>query len=143
MDRLTPSKRSSWHGARLLLVDDDQLFRETLAAVLEAEFAVDQASDLASARVRLRHRAYDVLVSDHEMPDGLGASLLEEVAKNEAPPALILITGAAGSKDVRAVNDAGRVLVLFKPFEPSELILWIRHAVAMRRLSRATELEAH
>jgi DNA-binding NtrC family response regulator len=132
---MTASERDApWRGGRVLLVDDDDDFRASLAAVLESDFAVQEAPDAEEAHRHLGEREFDVLVTDHTMPGEKGTDLIAFALARHPGMGLILMTGDARSKAVRAANEAGKVLVLFKPFRPDELITWIRSAVVMRRL---------
>lgn len=118
--------------ACVLVVDDDPAVLTTVAELLE-EFVVDTAIDLTGARSALRRRTYQVIIVDFELPDGRGTSLLQAL-----PPELtsqILLTGHSDYPDVRELQRAGRVLVLFKPVDPAQLLTWVRQGVIMARLA--------
>lgn len=118
--------------ACILVVDDDQAVLTTVAELLE-EFIVDTAANLAGARAALRRRTYQVIIVDFELPDGRGTSLLQGL-----PPELtsqILLTGHSDYPDVRELQRAGKVLVLFKPVDPAQLLTWVRQGVIMARLA--------
>jgi DNA-binding NtrC family response regulator len=56
-------------NARLLLVDDDQMLRETLTMILEdGGFDVSAASNVNDALRLICSQTFDVLVSDLHMP---------------------------------------------------------------------------
>jgi DNA-binding response OmpR family regulator len=63
--------------ARILLADDDEGNRITLAALLEDEgHHVDLAGSFAEASQALASRGYDVALLDQYLGDGLGSDLL-------------------------------------------------------------------
>jgi PAS domain S-box-containing protein len=110
---------------RILVVDDDQLVLETLAAQLEEEgFAVSTAGDGAHALALLeKGLGIDALVSDLSMPGMDGVSLiLAAQARQPSLPALLL-TGYAGDGVSLALGDRinGPFGLLRKPIQGSEL----------------------
>ena len=68
--------------ASILLVDDDESVRITLAALLEGEgFTVDAAESYAGALACLASEAarYDLVLLDQHLGDGEGSALLPQV----------------------------------------------------------------
>jgi signal transduction histidine kinase/ActR/RegA family two-component response regulator len=119
------------HGGaapRALLVDDEALVRETLAAELaERGWAVEQAGDARAALARLQDRTRpDLLVTDLSMPGESGLALIR-AARREAPGLpVVLLTGLVG--DGAAVQAAlaeamrgGPFALLRKPIDASDL----------------------
>ncbi len=97
------------------------------------------ARGVGEALRTLKERPFDALVSDFELKDGDGATLLT-VANERFPDVVgVLLTGHVDSIEVRNLQTSGRALVLFKPAKPSELLAWVRNAVAMARLQRLTK----
>jgi two-component system response regulator HupR/HoxA len=123
---------------RVLVVDDDATARVTLEAILGEDFEVASADTAAAAKELLGRQAFDVLVTDHEMPGETGAELL--AATRQRWPALvsILLTGHSDYAAVRDLQKAGRVLVLFKPVDPAQLVAWVKNGVVMASLTQAT-----
>lgn len=110
---------------RILLVDDSEALRLTLAAILEdAGHLVTEAESLASARGRLSGAGFDLVLLDVHLPDGRGPSLIAEV-RNSSPAATIaVLTGAPERID-------GADAVLVKGEDP-ELLLSQIERVATR-----------
>lgn len=80
----------------LLLVDDNEPVRRTLAAVLGAEgYSVETASSFAEAREKLvaREGAYSLVVLDHHLGDGLGTDLIPLVRERSAETRVVLLSG--------------------------------------------------
>jgi CheY-like chemotaxis protein len=113
-------------AGRVLLVDDDFLVRETLAAQLEdAGYAVKQAADGAEAIALLEQgQPADVLVTDLSMP-GMGGLTVIRAAQALRPglPA-ILLTGYSGDAAALAVDGAvsGSYSLIRKPVPGAQLV---------------------
>ena len=126
--------------ARVLVVDDKELMRESIELTLrrsghEVTTAVDgrQALELlSSARV-------DLLISDLKMPGMDGVSLLEQVKSRWCDVEVILIT-AFGTVDVavRAMK-FGAFDFVQKPFKADQLLLVVERALERRRLKSENE----
>ncbi|MEZ0230304.1 MAG: response regulator [Planctomycetota bacterium] len=123
-------------SGRVLLVEDDENLRETLLAVLGDSFSVEGVPDVASALLALSSRHYDLVVTDYEMPDGTGVQVLRTIKKSYPHIATILMTGRTDSREVRAINQSGEVMVLLKPVQPADLLAWVQNGLAMARLKR-------
>ena len=78
----------------VLLVDDDENGRFTLAALLEdAGYRVTEAASLTQARSLLSVGSFDLAVLDVHLPDGLGPELIPELQKASPPPGIALLSG--------------------------------------------------
>ncbi len=80
---------------KVLIIDDDKMFCETMAALVEqmghdAVKAFTQREGLKQA-VSI---AFDVVLLDVQLPDGSGLELLPELKKTESNPEVIIITGS-------------------------------------------------
>lgn len=65
------------HGARVLVVDDAEVVRRSLARTLRTVGTVDTAHDLAGALALVSRNRYDVLIVDMNLPDGNGRAMWE------------------------------------------------------------------
>lgn len=119
--------------ARVLVVDDDPVVRATLAELL-GEFEVKAVGSISRAREELRRGEYRVVLVDFELGDGRGTTILAELEQRPAT-SRILLTGCADFPEVRTLQREGNVLVVFKPFDPEQLLIWVRHGVAMGKLA--------
>lgn len=82
----------------MLVVDDDKVQRLLLRHMLtSAGHDVDEAGAVADAIARFDEAAFDVVISDFEMPGGSGLDLLDGLSEHRAPsgaPApFVLLTG--------------------------------------------------
>ncbi len=105
-------------GARLLVVDDDELVRHSTADLLtDHGCIVVQAASAADALGLLETSDFDLLVTDLVMPGMSGVDLLRHVARLRPQlPALVVTGHSQEAGDVPA-----HVPRLSKPFSESEL----------------------
>ena len=107
------SERSS--RPRLLLVDDDPAVRLTLTRYLQSNFDVVTASEAEEAVRLMTDTAFDVVVSDFEMPGKNGIWLLNE-ARTRLPSARRVLISGLGADKLKRDFDPGLVhLFLQKP----------------------------
>ena len=125
---------------RILVVDDDEALRESLALLLAAEgYDVVTAGD-ANAALACLEEPVDVVLCDVRMPGRDGLELLPDLIRR-LPGAPVLLMSAYGSGDlaVEALK-RGAFDYLAKPFQPSEVLLAIKKARERERLRRANAL---
>src|SRR5213078_2132984 len=64
---------------QILVVDDEEDLRRAIVDILTLDgFEVDQAGSAEEAAEKLSQVAYDVLITDHNLPGKTGVELLEE-----------------------------------------------------------------
>jgi DNA-binding NarL/FixJ family response regulator len=91
---------------RVLLVDDDEAFRQSAAKFL-AERGYDvvgQASTLAEARAAVVQLRPDALLLDVNLPDGNGVALATELTR-DGEPLRVLLTSTDSSAVTRRLLD--------------------------------------
>jgi two-component system response regulator AtoC len=128
---------------RLLIIDDDDALRESLALVLGAEgFEVAVAAHADEALARLEDASPEIVLCDLRMPGTDGLTLLPELARRR-PDATLILMSAYGTEElaIEAMR-RGAYDYLAKPFQPSEVLLAIRKAQERERLRRQTALLA-
>jgi DNA-binding NarL/FixJ family response regulator len=95
-------------SARLLLVDDHVLFRESLGRLLEAEpdfRVVGQCSRGAEALDILSREAADLILLDLSLPDGLGTDFIAPARGAGFEGEILLVTGAIDAEaSTRAIH---------------------------------------
>ncbi len=117
----------------ILVVEDDPLIREMVAAALRGEgFDVAVAPHGAAALAHVQEHGHpDLIVLDLRMPvmDGLRfAAAYHRLAGRQAP--LVVMTAAVDA--TRAGAAAGAAAVLAKPFDLSELVSVV-HRLSRRK----------
>lgn len=115
--------------ASVLVVDDEQGQRFIVASILKsAGHTVFEAPDVDQAWNKILENKPEVVLTDLKMPGKSGLILVEEIAKLDMPPEVVVIT-AFGSIDtaVKAMR-YGAYDYLNKPLEREELLLIIQRA---------------
>ena len=127
---------------RILVADDDEALRESLAVLLRRQgFEVDVAENGLRAAKKVEETCPDVVIADLRMPllDGLG--LLRRARAAHPDLIVIVITGYAGVDSAVQAMGEGAEDYLTKPVKGDELILVVRRAIERRALRReAAEL---
>jgi len=109
--------------ARILLVDDDDLFRKSLAETLRrGGFEVDPVSSPGATLDRLRKASYDLLISDVKMPEMSGVDLLRQVKESHPSIPVLMITAYAEVSDAVEAMKLGARDYLIKPFEGHQIL---------------------
>jgi two-component system response regulator DevR len=126
---------------RLLLVDDHQMLRESLAYLLDLQpdlAVVGQAGSLADARTVLT--GIDVALLDLDLPDGNGATLIREIRLANPTSISIVLTGSTDPLDHALVIEQGAGGILNKTVPTSTIIEAIRRVHAGQILHSPAEL---
>jgi PAS domain S-box-containing protein len=129
-DQPRPAELARLDGVSVLVVDDERDARELLTTILmQSGAAVTSASGAGEALAKLRLSKPDLLVSDIEMADEDGYSLIRKVrtledGRGRRIPAIALTAHARPSDRLRALSE-GYQMHIPKPVEPAELVLAI------------------
>jgi two-component system chemotaxis response regulator CheY len=114
---------------RILAVDDSKTMREMVAFTLRsAGFEVHEAEDGQKAVGVLSSKTFDVVVTDLNMPNMDGISLIRHLRAtpaHRATPILILTTESEPAKKAEG-KAAGATGWVVKPFKPEKLVEAIR-----------------
>ena len=126
----------------ILVVDDEVNMRKVLAAMLRREgYAVLTACDGVEALDLLNKTAVDVVLSDLNMPNLDGMSLLKQVTDDfNGLPVIILTAHGTVDNAVEAIK-VGAFDYMTKPFDKDELRLVIEKATKTAQL-QGSEPEA-
>jgi DNA-binding response OmpR family regulator len=115
---------------RVLVVEDDFLIRMTLTDALESDgFVVIEAESGEAALVQLRaDPSIRLLMTDMQLSGGLDGRALAKAVRAENPHIpIIYMTGRPDRVDV---IDAGREVIIGKPYLPSEICAAARRLLA-------------
>lgn len=108
-------------GKKILLVEDDDLFRETVQkSLIKKGFEVIEVPNGKKARECLLLHKVDLIISDIQMPHFTGIDLLEWV-KSNCPTPLILMTGFSQALETKKAHELGAADFLAKPFRDADL----------------------
>jgi CheY-like chemotaxis protein len=114
---------------RVLIVEDDTVFRVPLRAALASQgYAVVAVDSAEAAETVLDHEAIDVILSDLGLPGMDGATL----AARHAGIPFVLMTGSPADHAPRAALPPSVVGHLVKPFDVPRLLSMLGEAVKAR-----------
>ncbi len=125
----------------ILIIDDDDVLRSSLAKGLRAEgFAVITAESAESGAQILDRVSTDAIVLDRMMQGMDGLSFLQSIrAKNDKTP-VIMLTAMSGPENAIAGLSGGADDYLAKPFQLKELVLRLKKIMRVATGSAATNL---
>jgi DNA-binding NtrC family response regulator len=122
-------------NARILIVDDNPLSRESLRQVLEAEgHEVDAVPEGRAALQLLRGGHFQLLITDHRMPEMSGLELLGLVRAEKIPCGVIVLTGHGDPQLALEFMKAGADDFVARPCEPSRFALLVHRTLEQRQL---------
>jgi DNA-binding response OmpR family regulator len=114
----------------ILIVDDDEALRETLADQLavDGEFTAMEAGSISEAEDRLaaKDARFDAVILDVGLPDGDGRDLCIRLRKQGQKMPIIMLTGSDAETDVVRGLDSGANDYISKPFRLNELLARLR-----------------
>ncbi len=120
---------------KILLLEDDKLFAQTLVDFLEASgFEIDSTQDGEEALSKSYENHYDLYLFDINVPKLSGIELLQNLRENHVKTPTIFLTSY---KDDKTLNDcfaSGCDDYIRKPFRVGELVLRIN--AVLKRTSR-------
>jgi len=110
--------------ANYLLVDDNALFAENLAEIIQDATGalVDIAAGGAAALQRAAGTRYDAIVSDMRMPVMGGAELVHRVRRIDPGVPAVVVTAYTNDDDLEAARHEGLLAVLPKPTPIPQLL---------------------
>lgn len=128
---------------KLLLVEDSERLRTTLARGLTAEgFALDAAADGAQALGFLKAYDYDLMVLDLMLPRVDGLAVLNAISGKSVRPRVLVLSARDQVADRIEALDAGADDYLVKPFAFDEVLARL-HALARRPLQAQAPVLVH
>jgi two-component system response regulator RegA len=107
----------------ILVVDDDEPFRERLARALrERSFDVRTAADVTGARAEALREAPELAVVDLNMPGGSGLDLVKDLRQIEPATRVVVLTGYGSVATAVEAIRLGAVHYLTKPADTDEIL---------------------
>ncbi len=114
-------------SANILLVEDDELFCETIEEFLsDLDYKVDVANCVQSATELSYDNSYDLYILDINLPDSTGLELLQSLRDANDETSAIFLTSYKDSDTLKDGFKAGADDFLRKPVDLDELELRIK-----------------
>jgi two-component system response regulator PilR (NtrC family) len=119
----------------ILVVDDEEIMREILDALLSREgYDVRLAADAQQGLDLARTMPFDAAIVDMMMPGMDGISALDELKKIDDDLPVLMITAFASVENAITAMKRGAFDYITKPFKNDEVLVVLRNALAQRRL---------
>src|SRR5678810_1071836 len=126
--------------ARILVVDDQDMMRDSLAGTLAREHhEVVSASDGPAAVSRLGGGRFDLLITDLKMPKMTGIELLQEAKRLRPELLVVMMTAHATVSTAVEAMKLGAYDYIQKPFDGDAIKLLVDRALEHGRLVRENQ----
>lgn len=116
--------------ATLLIVDDDNLVRDTLHELFSASHECHTADRAEQALAYLDIETYDAVLTDISMPGLSGRELLKYIQARHPATPVIVISGMPDGDDGKELLDLGAFAYFTKPFQLEEIEEAVDRAIA-------------
>ena len=126
---------------RILVVDDKELMRDSVAAILSRKgHMVVTAADASAALARISDKRPECVVTDLQMPGMNGLELLAEIRKIDAELPVIFMTAFGSVETAVEAMKKGAFDYVTKPFSGDELSISTERALEHARLLRENQV---
>ena len=106
----------------LLIVDDDNPFRERLARAMEKKgFIVSQAESVKAGKEKVKVNKPDYAVVDLRLNDGNGIEVIEDIKKGNPNSKVIMLTGYGNIPTAVTAIKYGAIDYLSKPADADDI----------------------
>ena len=120
---------------RILIIDDEEIIRESCRRVLEPEGYDVKTAKSGSEGLRVLHEhVFDLVLTDLKMPDMDGVEVLVRIKENWPDIVVIIMTGYGTVKTAVKAMKMGVFDYIEKPFSPSDLTALVAKAFERRKL---------
>lgn len=110
---------------RIIIIDDETFVLKSLKRniiLFDSEIEVDVADSAEEALKKIEKKKYDCIISDLNMPNQDGLSLIKSLKEKRIKTPLIIMTGCPKAESAVECMKTGAADFLSKPFSPETLI---------------------
>jgi DNA-binding NtrC family response regulator len=119
----------------ILVIDDEEIMREILEALLTREgYEVKLSASAEDGLELARSLPFDGVILDVMMPGMDGITALDELKKIDDDLPVIMVTAFASVENAIAAMKRGAFDYITKPFKNDEVLVVVRNALERRRL---------
>ena len=118
--------------ADILVVDDDDVVRDTLCELLSADYSCQTANTAEEALAKLEAQGFDVVLTDISMPGLNGRDLLNKVIDMYPGTPVIIVSGHSDQGQAESLLSHGAFDYLLKPFRLEVVEESVKRAVISR-----------
>jgi len=130
-------KKMKSEDIRVLVVDDEEIVRESLAGWFEEDgYIVDTADNATTALNKLNKANWDIYFLDIKMPGMDGLELHRRIREIDKEALVIIITAYASVDTAVQALKEGAFDYITKPFDPEALSRLIKTATKQRKLTK-------
>lgn len=127
--------------AEILVVDDDDIIRETLCELLMQDHVCHSADTAEEALAKLEAQAFDVVLTDVSMPGLSGMDLLNRVVAHYPGTPVIIISGLSDQEQAQSLIRLGAFDYLLKPFRLEVVEASVARALEYRDNHKPTAVQ--
>lgn len=108
---------------KILILDDDTDFNSLLTDIYEqADYVVSSKVNPTEALEDFKQNEYDLVVTDHKMPDMMGAEFMRRIRKLKPEVPVIMVSGYLENDTIRELISEGVGGVFLKPLNIFSLL---------------------
>ncbi|MGE5837190.1 MAG: sigma-54-dependent transcriptional regulator [Acidobacteriota bacterium] len=122
---------------RILVIDDEEIIREALEALMVVEgYQVTTAATAEQGLDALSARQIDAVLLDLMLPDRNGLDVLDDIRRLDDELPVVMVTAYGTIEGAIAAMKQGAFHYVAKPFKNDEVLAVLRNALERRRLVR-------
>lgn len=108
---------------KILFVDDDPTLQKMVEIFLRNNsYEIAFAKNGRSALHQIKQKDFDLIISDVQMPEMDGLTMISEIKKINSELPVIIVSAFGNESLAQRALEAGAKLILNKPFESKALI---------------------